>query len=271
MNNEQSITKPKRKFPIGGILCIVVGLAAGASTVLSSLRYIYQIFRVVKALSGNFEDIEHIFRYLTTMYWFNVGINILGYVFSLIGALLFVVLGIMIIARVHSKLLAVISIAQIALGGFSILHFAYVFIINVLDLLTGYNLEWILRSFFTNVRIDGLLVSLLALTGWILLTVAIFANCKADRGAGDEGNLKILAWLTPASFGAGRLLSGVGAVAYAVFSILFDRLLQWETGSPILYTLFNGLGGGLWSVVMAALYAAAFYFVTDWIIEPYKK
>ena len=283
MNIGQSVTKPKYKFPIGGIFCIVVSIVSGISTLLSLCRYVYTTVRAIlllhfgtMSLFGNLdieEVFEGIFHSITYMpvYWLNIGVNLLGYVFSFVGALLFAVLGIMIIARVHSRLLATVSIAQIALGGFSVLHFGYALVMNILNLFTGYDIASVLRSVFTSVRLDGLVATLLTLLGWVLLTVVIFVNCNKARDVEDSGKLKLFAWLTPSAFAASRLLSGVGSVIYALLSVLGGLFLHISFGSPIIPTLLNGLGGGLLSVVMAVLLAVTFYFVTDWIIEPRKK
>ncbi len=283
MNNEQSVTKTRYKFPIGGILCIVMGIVSGISTLLNLLRYVFTTGRAILVLhfggSGLLGDLdigeffEVIFYSISNMpaFWLNVGVNLAGFVLSLIGALLFAVLGIMLIARLHGKLLAIIPIAQIVISGFSILHFVYVLVMNILNLLTGYDLASVLLSFINNVRLDGLLATLLTLLGWVLLAVVIFVNCNKERNAEDSGKMKLLAWLTPGAFAASRLLSGLGSVIYALISVLGSLFLHISFGSPVIPTLLNGLGGGLLSVVMAALLAATFYFVTDWIIEPRKK
>ncbi len=269
MDEQGLIIKPKKKFAIGGIFCIITGLVSGAFSFLNFFEYAYDVFSVIRSMSYGRDVFDVIFDYLGFRYWSGVLITTAGYAASGISMLLLIVLGIMLLCKVHKNRLAIIPIALIVLmlpSAFSTAY-AVLYYINAIAS-EGYPIILAISGLvFESAEIPSLFLRFL---GWLLLTVAIFANCKRERTAEDKGRFKALIFIIPAFFVLASVMSFGNTVLYQAQAFIpeLNRYYYFGAFYEVIIDLLISL---ITSGTTAVLYAVTLGLVTSWIINPYKK
>ena len=274
MNAERRSATCEKRFSLGGALCILTGLAIGGVTLLRFLGYGYEMFTFFRSFFWGFdleEGFERLFAWFPPIFWINVCVNIIGYAVSGIGALLFVAFGIMLLLKVHSKVLAVFPIASLILMGFTLFKTLYVIVINALDIVTRGTLFYATGLVSIITSFLSLPVALVTAAAWVLLTVLIFANCKKDRTSADGGKLTVFGWIIPAAFALSSLMTVGNTVLSFLLQIVGSLFFNTGIYRNLLQTLVSGVGGFAWGIVAMVLYAVTFFFVSRWIIDPFEK
>jgi len=320
MNNSLSV-KPKKKFSIGSILCIVCGLAIGTIVVLNVLGACVSLLYGITSIAPLFEyfgAMELIEPLLDIEFWLDdpyneIMENITLYLFltrlrSLITVLLsnvgslivnslsvisFIVFGAMLMFKKHSKVLLFFPLAQLIIIALRFLGIAVNAVTLIADTVNIFlhngsipNIIPVLYSLIS--YIGPIIVLALTAIGYLLLALAIITNCKKARIGNGDAKLKFLSVLVPASLAGASALALVNTVVNSLISIAMSMFtsisMDWGMISALLSSLglnyslcamaqsvYNAVAGIIENGIAAALLAVTFFFVTSWIIKPFKK
>ncbi len=255
--------KVRRRPSVGGIFCIAVAL--------------YMLVAALVDFAGGAWSTLEFFRYNSEIS-FEYGLYRLvepvgNALISGANGLALLLFGILLVARVHSKLLVLYPVLKVVLV-FGSLGYSVV----------G-SIWWLLmfgtvKSFpIFNYSVSFVFTVILAAM-WVLAAVAVLKNCQKDRSPSDEGKMAFMRWLLPVWYVLYHMITYFipaiseitsGGYLPSYFTNIFLRILG--SGENV-YWLVNGLAltcSGLKQLITAACAGAIMYLCMSWVISPYKK
>lgn len=291
--------KPAKKFAIGGILVLAYTLICFFARADRDLQFLFNLSLISKGTDAL------LFEFNTFIY---TGIELLLFITELI---LLAVFGALLLAKVHSRLLAVIPALNVLLCGASFLNECAYDVCNQF-FLRWFGVDSTVAEFIHHISygLDNLfhilseLISYLIafalwncievvphIICWGLLLLVILLNCSKKRTADDKGRLSAFAWILPPLWFVAGCSATVGALLTVVverliygytvlhYSYFRDTLVRWleriiYSAQPIMNHPAQFLFLILDIIAAAALAlfcAVTMFFVIRWIVSPYKK
>jgi hypothetical protein len=299
--------KSRKKVSIGGVLCLIIGAAITVSALNGVLMYFVHtantITLYVKLLFGTL-TVETLFEFLFGDYSsiassiiFRNGINLLSQLtnvtISCISAISFIVFGIMILLKKHSKSLVFFPIVQLSISVFNLITTCGSIVFSVLTPLITGNVH--ITNLYTIIFGSGILnviPLLLTAAGYALLLILILINCNKNRSDENGGKLKSLTILIPVCIAGPSVLSLCNIIVSGVVQIIMSLFFLTRFGglmSLILNLISDGIDEYLYVIaslldslfstalssvhhgLMSVLFALTFFLITKWIVNPTKK
>ena len=187
--------KSRKKVSFGGVLCLIIGIIIAVSAINGVLTYFVHtansITSYVKILFGTI-TVETIIEFLFGKYSsiassiiFRNGINLLSQLtnvtISCISAISFIVFGIMILLKKHSKTLVFFPVVQLLISVFNLITTCGSMLFSVLTpFITG---NFHITNLYTIIFGSGIMnviPLLLTAAGYALLLILIIINCNKN-------------------------------------------------------------------------------------------
>lgn len=279
------VLKPKKRFSVGGLLCIFAAFAVLGFALLdllgSTISGISNLIVFVQVLG--FSDYIYSAQcvYLA---------NVIGALGSILNELLLLVTvaalllyGVLTLFKIKTRFLGVIFIAPAVTSLLAILIMALNYLVRTVIWLITFNSGIAVNNLLSYLIYGAVAaVPLIAMAiCWTLLAAVILVLGGSKKYSRSRTIIAIIAAAAVALLFAGQAAMGFGAVllsngitlASDIFAMLIGRYML--TGSYIFRTFFNMLGSIIYSAVkcgaLGLIYAVTTFFAVNWIVAPYKR
>ena len=280
--NTELILKPKKKFSIGGALCLLTAAALLGFLLWEAL---VNIISVANNLYYVFIQLRVYALYISSSVYLTNAIGNIGSLVtelcSLVTVAALVLFGVLILFKVKTRFLGVILFAPAAVSALSLLLLivtrgAQVVIWLLFDVSTAV-------SFFVQYLIYGSISAIptaaMALC-WVALAIVVLVFGGSKKYSEKKAALSIvvaaiMALLfvsaTAVGFGAALLSNGLTVLGWFMDIVrgypMFGRSFVTSAITVLLSLLYSVVKCG----VLGALYGLAVFFSVKWIIAPFKK
>ena len=280
----EMILKPKKKFSVGGLLCIFAAFAVLGFMLLdllgSTISGISNLIGFVQVLG--FSD----YIYAAQCHYLSNVIGAMGAILNelclLVTVASLILYGALTLFKIKTRFLGVIFIAPAAASLLAIL-------IMVLSNLAQ-NSVWLVYS--ASIALSNLLadllfvivssVPLLAMAAcWTVLAVVVLALGGSKKYSKNRSIVAIIvaavvallfAGASAVGFGAVLLNNGMILISNVTEMVLYGYMMSW---SYIVETLLSILGSTIYAAVkygaLGLIYAVTTFFAVNWIVAPYKR
>ena len=279
------IQKPKKKFSVGAIFCLVTAVAITC----------FGLWGIIVGLLQSAINVYNYFSFMTVHndgYFYMVFMSYIGNIISgltstaialcsLIAAVTLVIFGILLLFKVKSRFVGLIFVCPAAASVLAIVFlvggYAIRFVIALL-----FDARWALSDLVTSVVLGALnsIPHIATVVCWIVLAIVILALGGSKRYSKTGTVISCIAAAVVALLFVGTQLIGFGTVALingmTILTYLMDimrfgaeimgpavQILLTNVGSIIVAAIRNG--------VLGVLFALTTFFSVKWIIAPYKK
>ena len=280
----EMILKPKKKFSVGGLLCIFAAFAVLGFMLLdllgSTISGISNLIGFVQVLG--FSD----YIYAAQCHYLSNVIGAMGAILNelclLVTVASLILYGALTLFKIKTRFLGVIFIAPAAASLLAIL-------IMVLSNLAQ-NSVWLVYS--ASIALSNLLadllfvivssVPLLAMAAcWTVLAVVVLALGGSKKYSKNRSIVAIIvaavvallfAGASAVGFGAVLLNNGMILISNVTEMVLYGYMMSWYY---IVETLLSILGSTIYAAVkygaLGLIYAVTTFFAVNWIVAPYKR
>lgn len=278
------VLKPKKRFSVGGLLCIFAAFAVLGFMLLdllgSTISGISNLIGFVQVLG--FSD----YIYAAQCHYLSNVIGAMGAILNelclLVTVASLILYGALTLFKIKTRFLGVIFIAPAAASLLAIL-------IMVLSNLAQ-NSVWLVYS--ASIALSNLLadllfvivssVPLLAMAAcWTVLAVVVLALGGSKKYSKNRSIVAIIvaavvallfAGASAVGFGAVLLNNGMILISNVTEMVLYGYMMSW---SYIVETLLSILGSTIYAAVkygaLGLIYAVTTFFAVNWIVAPYKR